>query len=133
MRQLLQSVTELMFSLLLKSTIVENSWYCINYFQLFYNWRIKLSKNFPWNHTVSGLVFKNCSGDEIVLTMCFIDNLALSRSFCYKREANKRTWNTSSTWSKFAQIQGIFLRRNYGIRGRRYWKHQQFQARNLYV
>ena len=31
---------------------------------MFYNWRIKLSKNFPRNHAVPGLFFKNCFGDE---------------------------------------------------------------------
>ena len=31
---------------------------------MFYNWRIKSSKNFPQNHAVPGLFFKNCSGDE---------------------------------------------------------------------
>ena len=50
-----------------------------------------------------------------------------------KRKAKKRPCNTSNRWSKFAQIESIFLRINYGIRGRRYWEHQQFQARNLYV
>ena len=43
--------------LLLKSTIMENSRHCINFFQLFCNWRIKSSKNFPRNHGVPGLLF----------------------------------------------------------------------------
>ena len=32
--------------------------------------------------------------------------------FCYKRKAKKMPWNTSNTWSKFAQIEGIFLKIN---------------------
>ena len=43
--------------LLLKSTIMENSRHCINFFRLFCNWRIKSSKNFPRNHGVPGLLF----------------------------------------------------------------------------
>ena len=31
---------------------------------MFYNWRIKSSKNFPRNHAVPGLFFKNCSRNE---------------------------------------------------------------------
>ena len=51
-------------------------------------------------------------------------NLVTSTSFCYKRKAKKRPWNTSNTWLKFAQIEDIFFRINYEIRGRRYWKYQ---------
>ena len=63
------------------------------------------------------------------------ENISLvpSVSFRYKRKAKKRLWNTSNTRSKFAQIEGMFLRISYGIRGWRYWKYQHFQARNLYV
>ena len=43
---------------------MENLQYCINWFWLFYNWRIRSSKNFLRNHAVPGLFFKNCSGDE---------------------------------------------------------------------
>ena len=41
----------------LKSAIMENSRNCKNWFRLFYNWRIKSSKNFPRNHAVPGLFF----------------------------------------------------------------------------
>ena len=51
-------------------------------------------------------------------------NLDPSASFRYKRRAKKRLWNTLDTWSKFAQIEGIFSRINYEIRGRHYWKQQ---------
>ena len=51
-------------------------------------------------------------------------NLVPSPSFWYKRKAEKRPWNTSNTWLKLAQIEGIFFRINYRICGLRYWKHQ---------
>ena len=51
-------------------------------------------------------------------------NLDPSASFRYKRKAKKRPWNTLITWSKFAQMEGIFFRINYEIRGRYYWKQQ---------
>ena len=41
-----------------------------------------------------------------------------------RRKRGPGPWNTSNTWLKFSQIEGIFLKTNYGIRGRRYWKHQ---------
>ena len=47
-------------------------------------------------------------------------NLVPSASFHYERKSKKRPWNTSNTGSKFAVKDGIFLRVNYGIRGRRY-------------
>ena len=31
--------------------------YCMNWFRLFYNWRIKSSKSSPRNHAVPGLIF----------------------------------------------------------------------------
>ena len=36
-------------------------------------------------------------------------NLVPSASFRYKRKTKKRPWNTSNTWLKFAQIEGIFF------------------------
>ena len=51
---------------------------------------------------------------------CSYTNLVPSASFRYKSKAKKRPWNSSNTWSKFAQIEGIFLRINYEIRGRQY-------------
>ena len=50
--------------------------------------------------------------------------LVPSASFGYKRKAKKRPWNTWNMWFKFFQIEGIFFRINYGIRGRWYWKCQ---------
>ena len=47
------------------SAIMENSLHYINYFRLFYNWRIKSSKNFARNHAVPGLFFQNCPGFEV--------------------------------------------------------------------
>ena len=53
--------------------------------------------------------------------LCFIRiltyflNLVPSASFCYKRKAKKRPWNTSNTWSKFVQIEGIFFRINTSV------------------
>ena len=55
-------------------------------------------------------------------------NLVPSASFRYKKKAEKRLWNTSNTWLKFAQIEGIFFRINYRIYGRQYWKHQCFYS-----
>ena len=52
-------------------------------------------------------------------------NVVPSAPFHYKKKAEKRAWNTSNTWLKFAQIEGIFFRINFGIRGRRCWKYQQ--------
>ena len=51
----------------------------------------------------------------------------------FRRKAQKRPWNTSNKRSKLAQIEGIFLKINYRIRGRRYWKHQCLTAKSLYV
>ena len=51
--------------LLHKLVIMENLRHCINQFRLFYNWRIKSSKDFPRRHVVPGLFFKNCSRDEV--------------------------------------------------------------------
>ena len=51
-------------------------------------------------------------------------NLDPSASFRYKRKAKKRPWNTLITWSKFSQMEVIFFRINYEIRGRHYWKQQ---------
>ena len=56
------------------------------------------------------------------------DNLISSAYFRYKRKAKKRSWNTSNTWSKFAQIERIFLRTNCKIRGQRYWRNQRLQV-----
>ena len=39
----------LLKDLSLRAVIMENSWYCINLFQWFHNWRIKSSKNFRQN------------------------------------------------------------------------------------
>ena len=40
-------------------------------------------------------------------------NLVARASFLYERKAKKRPQNTSNTGSKFAQIEGIFLRINH--------------------
>ena len=53
-------------------------------------------------------------------------SLVPSLSFRYKRSAKKRHWNTSNTWLEFAQIESIFFRINYGIRGWWYWKYLEF-------
>ena len=53
-------------------------------------------------------------------------NLVSNTSFRYKREAKKRPWKSSNMWLKFAQIEGIFFKINYGICGQRCWKHRQF-------
>ena len=34
-------------------------------YRLFYDWRIKSGKNFPWNQVAPGLFFKNCSGTRL--------------------------------------------------------------------
>ena len=38
-------------------------------------------------------------------------------SFHYKRKVKERLWDTSNTWLKFAQLEGIFFKTNYQIRG----------------
>ena len=45
----------------------------------------------------------------LILSYCLVFNLVPSASFRYKRKAKKRLWNTSNTWLKFAQIEGIFF------------------------
>ena len=47
-----------------------------------------------------------------------------SASFHYKGKAKNRPWNTLNMWSEFAEIEGIFFRINYEIRGRHCWKQQ---------
>ena len=47
----------------------------------------------------------------------YMCNLVPRTSFRYNRKAKKRPWNTSNTRFEFAQIEGIFFRINYGIRG----------------
>ena len=44
-----------------QTAIKENSRHCIKKFRLFYNWRIKSSKNFPRNQAFPGLFIWNCS------------------------------------------------------------------------
>ena len=39
-------------------------------------------------------------------------NLVPSKSFRSRSKAKKKPWNTSNTWSKFAQIEGKFLKIN---------------------
>ena len=36
-------------------------------------------------------------------------NIVPSASFRYKKKTKKRPWNTSNTWLKFAQVEGIFF------------------------
>ena len=48
----------------------------------------------------------------------------LGNLFAIKKRRKKRPWNTSNMWLKFAQIEGIFFRINYRIRGPFHWKHQ---------
>ena len=57
-------------------------------------------------------------------------NIIPSRSFRHKGKAKKRPRNNSNMSLKFAQIEGIFLRINYGIPERRYRK-QQFHDQNI--
>ena len=40
--------------------------------------------------------------------------------FCYRSKAKKKPWNTSNMGLKFAQIDCIFFRINYGKRGTQY-------------
>ena len=50
------------------------------------------------------------------------------QSFNFIPSASKRLWNTLNTWLKLDQIEGIFLRINYAVRERRYWKYHQFHG-----
>ena len=43
--------------------------------------------------------------------------------FTIKRRRKKKPWNPWNMRLKFVQIEGIFFRIKYGIRGRQYWKH----------
>ena len=47
-------------------------------------------------------------------------NLISSALFHFERKAKKRPWNTSNTGLKYAQIEGIFFRKNYRIRRQLY-------------
>ena len=46
--------------------------------------------------------------------------LAPNALFCYGSKAKKKPWSTSNTELKFAQIDCIFFRINYGKRGNQY-------------
>ena len=69
-------------------------------------------------------VVLHCNFEEVSLFILNLHlNLVPSASFCYNRKAEKKPWNTSNRWIKFGQIEEIFFRINYGIRGQRYWKY----------
>ena len=63
-------------------------------------------------------------GTQQIAILFYLDsnNLVPSTSFRYERKAKERPWNTSNTWLKYVQIEGIFFRINSGIRGRWHWK-----------
>ena len=54
-------------------------------------------------------------------------------SFRYNRKVKKRSWNTSNTWSKFAQIEGFFLRKIWEYMDGATENINSFMAKSLYV
>ena len=107
--------------------------YWVKYFILPCKYHVPNSYQRFW-HTLGTWQYRNnnsigsyhLSSDLVISTPSDVQpvyNLDPSAFFRYKRKAKKSLWNTSDMWLKFAQIEDIFFRINYGIRGRQYWKY----------